>query len=246
VGSLAGYVALHAPRGVLSRATPPAVLTLDLEGAGYSCPSALAWSPDGARLAVVAMHGFRPCANGIGGDPDAVLLYDATSGTLPRALDLQGALASAHVSLIDPTLGWSPDGRWVALRADDYSYAQPGAPGHPALMLLPTDGGPARVSIADALTEPLFDAPIWEVSSGTVTSVLAYPLPLALTYGWTADGRITPQVSMPTVTAGATPSTLGGSVPSAAADPQAFPLYQDGVVEPLPPYPVPPIVRPAR
>ncbi len=81
----------------------PTTLRLDLNALGYSCPSAMAWSPDGSKLAVLAQRGHitpdqdeGPCAS------DTILVFDAQHGILLQHFDIAAPLKAADASL---TLG---------------------------------------------------------------------------------------------------------------------------------------------
>jgi hypothetical protein len=94
IALLVGAIAFQSLRSARPSSGAPAGqidVTLNLLGNGYSCPSAVAWSPDGQRLAVLAQRGFCR-ASGAGGANDTVLIFDAARGKLLKALDLAGTL----------------------------------------------------------------------------------------------------------------------------------------------------------
>jgi hypothetical protein len=226
VASVLTYLRFAMRPTAVTRPSIPTSLTIDVQEGAVSCPSALAWSPDGTRLAVLAQRGGCDA-----GAPDTILVYDAISGAHRATLDLSGALtqAQANIFLPTPALSWSPDGTWIA--------APVGLPGTTSagLLLIPVNGGAPQV-LRPAATTPSGGVAIWNIQSGQPTGSLAQPLAPAVSYRWTADGQIT--IGQPFPPAGSTnftgsPVTQPGSA--------TFPLWQSGAIISI--YPTPPTPR---
>ncbi|MGH2518111.1 MAG: hypothetical protein ACRDHP_20905, partial [Ktedonobacterales bacterium] len=235
VGGLGAYFSLARPGLLTSILHPvPAQLTLDLSTAHFSCPSAVAWSPDGSEIAVLAQRGS--CGNGgrFPSDGAVVLIYDASSGKLATTLDPTSVLQAASASLSVPDLtgmSWSPDGTMLALPAVAFvSSPSSTAPvGEPAAVLLTVKSDQIRLLRAAAsLASPT--AFIWDVHSGTLASQIPYPLPLALQYRWTSDGHIVADQALPT---GANSAKLTGS-PVTTPGSATFSVWQPGAIHAIP------------
>jgi WD40-like Beta Propeller Repeat len=118
------------------RQPPAKPLEIALERDGVACPTAVAWSPDGSRLAVVGYQHDCPSdePTSYTYQPGVVALYEATTGTLLGMLAPDRALAQ-RTSLPTPSavtpaapqantsspvinytqITWSPDGQRLAL-----------------------------------------------------------------------------------------------------------------------------------
>ncbi len=204
----------------------PPVVSLSLASAGASCPVAVAWSPDGAKVAVLARQGASGC-DAPGAPAPVVLVYAPGRGRLITRLDPTPALARAHAALnfLGTPLSWSPDGTLLALPALILADA-PGAPTRPALLLMPFAGA-ARVLQGQI---PGTVAPVvWDVRAGTAANVLSAPLALALRYRWTGDGHVIPDQPLPSVTDGA---AFSGS-PAGGSAGATFSLWQAGGIVPV-------------
>jgi hypothetical protein len=204
------------------------ILTLDLAATGGFCPSAMAWSPDGARLAVLVQR--KNCVVSAGAvpiitiAPDVVLIYDARNGKLLASLDPFQAISATQATLA-PLLSWSPDGSLLALPITVFSHTASGSMAYqPSVELLPVAGGKGRLLSSTPTTADDAPAVIWNVETGTVAQTLNLPLPVAASYRWANDGHIMP------VKAQATPSATFSGSPVQQVGSQTFSFWQPGAI----------------
>lgn len=240
VAGVLGYILLPRAASIVAPRAPDR-LTIDLHGSGYSCPSALAWAPDGTRVAVVAQRG--PCNQQFPmASYDAVLIYDSIHGDashnarLLRILDPLPTLTAAHGIISTPSISWSPDGTRVALQVliEPPAVGSAHPPAYSALLLLPVAGGNPALSPAPQVIPG--SAVIWDTTTATPTGALTYPLPQALSYQWTSDGHLT--VGQPVPASLAPDTYLSSSV--AWPHDHMVPLWAAGALIPIYPDPTRP------
>jgi WD40 repeat protein len=217
------------------------VISLSAAGS-FSCPSAPVWSPDGKQLAVIAGVGAAPngcpgfsevtsiaqSSNGesISGPPPdtfAVVIFDAASGHVVRSFKLPNPSASVLCAGADPcgvtnttleSLGWSPDGRSIAIFGlYTFEHGTPSdltSQARGLLIVAPVrDAGAPRVLIAtgrtvvvpdssDLKTTDFYSPPrfTWDLTSGSATYADIQrgqgpaTVPLAAGYRLGADGAL--------------------------------------------------------
>ncbi len=111
--------------GLFALPTPavaPTMVTFQPATAGLACLADLAWSPDGARIAVAGETGG--CPTSATPTPPSILIYDGHTGVLLQRLDASAALRSAgalgttQAVLVTQVL-WSPNGAQLALTFDE-------------------------------------------------------------------------------------------------------------------------------
>ncbi|HKV84817.1 MAG TPA: hypothetical protein VJN88_09685 [Ktedonobacterales bacterium] len=229
VGVVSAYVVTRRHSPIVTHLTIPLVRTLDMTSLGFSCPAAMAWSPDGGRLAVLAHRGDCTAHSGLL-PPDTVLLYTDGTSTAPTTIDLSGPLAVAHAT-IDTTyaVSWSPDGKMVALPCDIQPAPASTRTFTSGLVLVTVTGGAVRVlqATVPSSNPPVGfdgDGAVWNTRSATLASAIDYPLAPSLSYQITADGHITAEQRLP-----ATTTAYTGS-PALKAGDHTFSLWQSGFI----------------
>ena len=217
VAGVGGYLYIRA-HATLAHPLPS---TLTLTTA--NCPSKLAWSPDGRTLAVFA----QPCAvNGAPGPSlrdGVVTLYDTTTGVARQQIPLSHVLSAGVDGFVDG-MGWTPDGKAVALEADASANLVTGPTVSYELLLLPAAGGQAQTLLGTPNVS-VFDniAPIWNLRMKRLVGLLPVPLPAALTYAWSADGRLVAAQPFPSGTTGAYTGRPSGA--------NTVSFWQDGALQ---------------
>lgn len=201
-------------------------LTLDLRVSGLDCPRAIAWAPDGLRLAVLASIGYCDPARQ---PATAIAIFDARQGRLLRRADLSQELATRNLTGYFGKPVWSPDSATLGFPLS--IVAQPTNQLSPGLLLIPARGGDTHIftSPSSAVDEPL----LWNVTTGHAEP---WPdsFPPALTYKWTANGQLAPDQPLPQAA-----SSAGFSgVPSSSADGKTISRWQSGALSPI--YPLGP------
>lgn len=216
-----GYAAV-----TLSRAgrdtSLPAVLTIDLQAAHLLCPTALAWSPDGTRIA--AWGSSTTCEQG---QPLYVVLYDARTGHEQRTINLANFFAAHNLTAIISALTWSPDGRALVAQVG-LAPSRRGDGFRQALLVFPLNGDAPRLS---APITPSQVAPVlWNVPAVSGSTISA-ALPPALAYEWTAQGGIVPTQAFPqSVSSGGASSSAFTGRPT---PPNGFSFWQGGQITPI-------------
>lgn len=195
----------------------PATLTIAVQAGTVSCPSALAWSPNGARLAVLAQRGGCGASS-----PDTLLIYDTVHGTQLATIDLSDVLAQARAAIINPTLSWSPDEKLLAAPVL-LPGSNPSSPGLSGLLLIPVQGGTPHIFPSSSVQPG--SAATWNTQTGASAASLPLPLAPAISYRWTTDGQIAPEQLFP-------PADSSGFTGSPVAQPGSatFPLWQSGAI----------------
>ncbi|HEX9411905.1 MAG TPA: hypothetical protein VF916_00225, partial [Ktedonobacterales bacterium] len=215
-------------KGQRAVASNPALLTLDLTKDRLACPSGMAWSPDGGRLAVTASA--ARCGAPSGSDTAVVALYDTRTGKLARRIEPDALLASLGVKGRTGGAAWSPDGETLAFSAVISPAAADGSPAY-GLLLVSVLRGEARL-----ITGPAVDVirpqtqVVWDTTAGQSASVSDQPLPLALSYRWTTDGHLVPEQPLQP---GPAPGSFTGS-PSRSPKSASIARWQSGTMETIP------------
>jgi hypothetical protein len=177
--------------------TPPIpdTITLDLAKDHLGCPNTLAWSPDGARLAVMTKTGS--CASPLSTAVTVLAIYDARTGKLLRRFQPDSLLATLAGTGRAANAEWSPDGATLAVDAVIYPHTQDGQPSL-GLLLVSAQQGTARLIQGPSYNpNALYPQVTWDVSNGQAIGAINQTAPPALTYRWTADGRIVPDQPLP-------------------------------------------------
>lgn len=226
VALVAGFLVIHNRTGPANAGTPAITIALS------SCPSQALWSPDGHTLAVLAL----PCT-GSGDDSSpptladgVITLYDAATGHATKQLPLAPVLtdpATAGGGL--DGIGWSPDGQEIALEVNASANLVTGPTTSYLLALIPVSGGQAQTITttrpASAAQEETSQAPTWNIPMKQSTGMLPVPLPIALNYGWTADGRLEAGQSFP-------PSGVN-TLTGRPVGPHLVSFWSDGTLRPV-------------
>jgi hypothetical protein len=173
-----------------------------LISAHLACPIDPYFSPDGAHVSLLGALNQCPVEDqGQGAPPQrttwALGIFSAATGSLERLLPLDPLLADGgHAPAVTryASLGWSPDGRLLAVVYTSFSAhggAQPGGVTNSGLLLVNAMTGEATVIRGDsgyfsALSGVNTGYPIWDVSDGSALSGFL-PAP-GLVYAWGQDG----------------------------------------------------------
>lgn len=226
------------------------------EANGLTCPVDVAWSPDGAQI---ALAGYAQCPTS--GAPrsqqaGAVLLYDATTGNLTAHIQPDPLVLRDHAITLPPvsaapgrpgpyirylTALWSTDGHTLALPfIVEQDFAPRGAAFLPNNVTPPPQLTTAGVLLMD-VANPTGDAtrviaapyresarPLeWDLIGDRLISG-ALNLAPALNYRWGAAGALTPVAPL---TQGAPAAATTGPVGDANGG-ASFTLWQPGVLAP--------------
>lgn len=215
----------------------PASVRLDLTALGYSCPSAMAWSPDGSKLAVLAQKGaitpdqaLAPCIG------DTLLVFDTQHGALLEHMDIAAPLKVANASLtnVHDTPSWSPDGTLLALACVVATQIS----AHPVdagVLIVPTSGAHAYIIHGSVnpsqqeATDSWNITAVWDVRTRSLASTVTLPLTPAQDYSIDGSGRL---VAARPLSAQAAADNLSGS-PSGSPSrqtPGAHPLWLSGAL----------------
>jgi WD40 repeat protein len=229
---------------------PPYTLRPPQEGLG--CVNDAAWSPDGARIAVLA-HPGRPCSSSAYAAA-SVLIYDGQSGALEARVDLARAVLPALQALpasapmpqsaqsardgpliTFPSVTWSPDGQRLALPFLTV-FAQPQAAASFAqgLLMLARDGTHPRTLLHPGVPGQMLAAE-WDLASGKAVASSTVPdfsLPdpagPIVSFHWEAGGILKPDASSPSGRASGAAAPVGS--PEGG---RSFTIWQPGVLSPL-------------
>ncbi|HEY7848864.1 MAG TPA: hypothetical protein VIC27_02310, partial [Ktedonobacterales bacterium] len=211
--------ALQAQSAVATHSPAPRYLQIAPRSDGLDCPVDIAWSPDGARIAVLGYSDHCPdWPPGAAYTSGLLLVYNANTGALAQrtALDSMvvggGLTFDTHTQYIGyQALLWSPDGTRLALPF----YAQHGllaAPppyirgADPTTEPQPTTAGVLLLDATTLQRTRLFTAPYaamitssaapeWNLMTGKLIQS-ALQLPPALGYRWDAGGALLPEDSV--------------------------------------------------
>ncbi len=208
------------PRPVPSLPPIPDALTLDVSRANAVCPTTLFWSPNNLLVAVVASDRGVTCSDSQ--MRPVILIYDARTGRLAHIIH-PDSVPNAHQLSVDSIelVGWTLDSANILLQGPLASQD-----GKTGLLIVPLSGGTSRLFQGPAIGTN--SQVVWNMRTGQAASVTSVWLPPALTYRWTADGRIIAAQPFPaSSTAGAT----GGT--SMSADRSIIPYWQSGIIMPL-------------
>jgi WD40 repeat protein len=171
----------------------PAVRTINLAVNNLSCPLHLAWSPDGAQIAILATLG--DCTNQYTGGPE-LAIFDARTGKLTHGYALDSVFTKQGIStkLASLLFAWAPDGSALIVAAgyDPYQAPPPGTP-H-GLISITVATGAVRF-VADTTPQTTDGATlIWDTRTGKLIHTIAELAP-ATAYTWGADGSLAPSVA---------------------------------------------------
>lgn len=207
-------------------ASLPAMLTITTN----ACPSQEVWSPDGRTLAVLAF----PCV-GNGGSSSSlrdgvITLYNAATGRAGEQFSLAPILTDPNAAggVLDG-IGWSPDGHQIVLEVNASADLATGPTTSYLLVLLPIQGGQAQTITGtpapSTVSTQNSQAPIWNVRTKRLTGMEPVPVPVALNYGWTEDGKLVGRQSFPSpgaVTVSGRPTGAG-----------VVSFWEDGTLRPV-------------
>ncbi|HEX6123711.1 MAG TPA: hypothetical protein VFY89_11150 [Ktedonobacterales bacterium] len=236
VGTVSGL----APWARRATTQSPKPLTIRLALNHVLCPSQVAWSPDGTRIAVLAQTGAAGCNNQVAPNTRNVVALFGLDGQLIRLLDVDVLILGKSlptVPTVSPTAGptgtpveditlrfftlsWSPDGREIAVEyALQRPELPPGASGYfeQGVALLKSDGSSGRL-----LRPPATGfADVWNTQTGQGTQQNTSNPPQALAFAWTADGQLVPQAAPDASKLGPVGNPIGG---------QSFSAWQPGSI----------------
>ncbi|MDE3228547.1 MAG: PD40 domain-containing protein [Chloroflexota bacterium] len=240
VGSMGVYMGhwLSPAHGKLSTATPNPILPLlsiDTSQA-QSCPTGVAWSPNGLELAVAVDGEESDCSASDPGRTRAVILYNARSGAQLKYFDVHEIYKHLNISVDNAFAeqpSWSPDGSMIVLPFL-IEATQPSSVG---LLVIPMGSGVPRALL---YTTDMAESahPIWDLKTGKLAALQTKALPPALTYTWGADGSIQPGEAIPPGS-----STAYTGSPVTVAGGASLSRWQRGVIWPVarPYYSGPPV-----
>lgn len=200
------------------------LLAIDTSAA-ETCPTGIAWSPDALKIAVAADGEQSECATSDPGRTQTVIVYDARSGAQLDKFSMYITLQHLKIDANNAYAGqpsWSPDGSMIVVPFDLLDTTGQ----HSGLLVIPIGHGAPRVLLDTTDTQLV--RPIWNIKTGHLVAVQTKALPQALTYTWSADGAIHPQIPPPP--AGSTAYT--GSPVMRAGD-TSFSRWQQGLIAPV-------------
>lgn len=219
LGGIGAYLKVHSTGS--PRAGLPAMISISVASCG-DAPAALAWAPDGKRLAVVSPSAScGPPGQGTppGMQTASLSVYDARDGTLQSKTSLGSLLGSMANSALLNGVSWSPDGHQLAISVS-FNAAATVAP--QSLLLVPIQGGQARTVQG---TPPFATTQLlWNVQSGAVAGSQVALVP-ALNYTWSSAGTLTPTQPFP---AGGTQTLTGRPTPTHGVS-----FWQAGQIQPI-------------
>lgn len=233
-GGSAAYVLLSRQHKTVTAASAiPAALTIDLTAANLYCPRAYAWSHDGRAIAVLAADiTCREAAYQSSPQTMKVGLLDARTGKLTRTLTFMDIFAKHGLTVrwVD-VIAWTPDDSALTLFVQDAvaPAARPDMPmDNEALIVYPlagTSAGPTLLSAPwpEGASPQGGQQLVWNLHTMSVGPTIYENLPPALTYRWTADGRIVADQPLPTDLSAPTGRAASGG---------SFSLWQDGQIVP--------------
>jgi hypothetical protein len=247
IAGYVGYARLAASNGSSGHATGGAVRALPImPGRDHiSCVHGIAWSPDGALLAVVGQkdgcYNFRPGYFGEQGEGH-LIIYDVATGHIQFNLLPDGLVKSNGNAVIYGAMAWSPDGQRLAVGYSIKDLA--------GTLVLKRDGTVAQLfahtthyPIKDALWEPYahtevrpFISAVWDTTTSQLVSDAPnpsssssppYTFPQALSYQWGSGGRLEGATPIP-----AAPSQVPGTSGPVGAPTtgKPFTLWQPGAL----------------
>jgi hypothetical protein len=167
--------------------------------------SGFSWSPDSRYFAFVGIpDDYVDC--GSQGALYVVAIFNARTGKLYKALDPAHTGQPFSGGGAGGQFDWTPDSASIVMQGTVGNG--PPKPGQTsftdALLILPIDGSAPRMLRGRTWqvgSTPPHGYVAWDVQSGTERFVPGDgPLPLALTYSWTNDGRLVPARPMPKFT----------------------------------------------
>lgn len=237
---LRGVLATPAHRAAIPT-PPPTMLTLRPAANGIGCADDVAWSPHGTSIAVL---GAAICDSDSGAFSGVVDVYRAADGKFTSKIPLDGAIRGALAgtslgtySTVYQHVSWSPDGKTLAV---SFSIFFPDNPNSSLVIrgvaLSSPAGAPAHVLMQH--THGLASYMQWNLSTGSGSATpdtlfkrdtVFANLPPALSYQWTAQGKVVPDAPLPTnlfTISGAPPSPAPGNPIGDAT----FTIWQPGVV----------------
>lgn len=227
--------------------TPRIVSTLT--AAQMLCPTSATFSPDGSRLAIIGT--FAACyTTGPSSSLDEsheLAIFDSDDATLLRLVPLdplvgREPLSTPHEERIRALryvgLGWSPDGKRVAVAytaldsASDLTFSHVIDTG---LLLIAADTGAVQATIQGdagffvASAGSYVGFPVWNVATNAWMSPLAPRS--GLTYTWSADGRLDPLDALGATPLSQLPVSAGARYPVGNPDGDStFSIWQPGIL----------------
>jgi hypothetical protein len=173
-----------------------------LTSAHLACPVDPYFSPDGAHISFLGALNQCPTGGADDATPTqraswALGIFSASTGAVERVISLDPLLGDGvHASLVTryASLGWSPDGKRLAVAYTSFpahSGSQPGGVQDSGLLLVSATTGEATVLRGDsgffaALSGVNTGYPIWDIADHSVVS--GYLPDPGLAYAWNQDG----------------------------------------------------------
>lgn len=180
----------------------PSLHIQTLTSAHLACPVDPYFSPDGAHVSFLGALNQCPIEGAEDATPAqrtswALAIFSASTGAAERVISLDPLLADGeHSSLVTryASLGWSPDGRRLAVAYTSFpahSGSQPGGIQDSGLLLVSATTSAAIVLHGDsgffaALSGVNTGYPIWDIADHSVIS--GYLPEPGLAYAWSQDG----------------------------------------------------------
>ncbi len=220
------------PRKIATRPVTPApiqpLLSIDAS-ISESCPTGIAWSPDGLKIAVAADGEQTQCDTSDPGRTQDVTLYDARTGAQLKRINIFLTLQQLKVNAggaYAEQPSWSPDGSMIIvpfILLDTTGQ-------HSGLLVISVGRDAPRVLIDTADTQPMLA--VWNLKTGKMVAAQTKALPQALTYSWSADGSIQPGEPAPTRSVTASVTAYTGS-PVEQARGASFSRWRSGWIAPV-------------
>lgn len=226
-GAVAGYLLLTRPpsQARQQQRKPGAIATIDLSASKLFCARIFAWSPDGRQIGVIG-YDIRCRQPNSSGTPEQFLgVFDVATGKPSRILELKDVLAQTQLTGEVSAISWSKDGKTVLLFGTRSPLSRDDITREALILYAPADQRAAPRVIFGPPVNIYRDsqAQVWDLSTPAAGPVIAPGLAPALSYRWTADGRIVADQPFP---AAATATTRGTSRDG------SFTFWQPGILSP--------------
>ncbi|HEU4781943.1 MAG TPA: WD40 repeat domain-containing protein [Ktedonobacterales bacterium] len=228
VGSVTGYLLIARSKQPTNAQKPTAVHAIDLSASKLYCPQAPVWSPDGRQIAIIASDSRCNTQNNSAAAEQSIAIFDVLTGKLQQVIAVKDVLAQHQLVGSVSAIAWSPDGKSLAAFGPMSPIVTTDGVTHQALILYTVTGQQATPRVIIGPPSNIYTsqsrAQVWNVGALSAGPVIDSSLSPALSYHWTADGRIVSDQPLPSDA-----SALTGR---SAAD-GAFTFWQAGYLDAL-------------